>query len=295
MPRGWHGGAWSEVWYAAESVCSVASSILAGGIRLEKGRPSSRATRSQPTHVLRESESGFISIDYPGVYSPLPDMDLGADWPIAILATQDVACGVRLWRTSGQQRATVVVKATFSLVDGGPMRLVGPEPILVNDQHLAGNQASSVIVPSDLSPYMPRADVILSGHAQAPSGAPATQLKVRLAVAGQRPLVDKSVIVHGERVLLEDGSASQAVPFTRVPLLYERAVRSSGTDENPVGMTPAVGAPLPNIVDPSDPSEPAGLGAIASTWPARCSRSSAWVVSCSASSCGRRAASRSAR
>lgn len=232
-------------------------------------RPLARAVRTLLHRLPRGSESGFISIDYPGVYSPSPDMDLGADWPIAILATQDVACGVRLWRTSGQQRATVVVKATFSLVDGGPMRLVGPEPILVNDQHLGGNPAASVIVPSDLSPYMPRADVILSGHAQAPSGAPATQLKVRLSVAGQRSLVDKTVMVHGERVLLEDGSASQAVPFTRVPLLYERAVRSSGTDENPVGMTPSVGAPLPNIVDPSDPSEPAGLGAIASTWPAR--------------------------
>lgn len=194
-------------------------------------------------------------------------MEQGA-WPIAIHATQDVACGVRLWSTAGRRRATVVVKATFFLVARGPMRLVNPAPLLLGDQHHENNAERSVVAPSDLAPYLPRGEVILSGHAHAPS--PTPQQAVRLSVVGARPLVDKTLHVFGERMWLEGDQLTAPVPFTRIPLRYERAGRGhAGYEENPVGMPRGPGLPAANVVDPQDPEAAAGFGPISGRWPAR--------------------------
>lgn len=194
-------------------------------------------------------------------------MEHGA-WPIAINATQDVACGVRLWSTAGKRRATVVVKATFYLVRGAPMRLVNPAPILLGDQHHDSNVERSVAVPSDMSPYLPRGEVILSGHAHAP--VPSTFLATRLCVMGSRTLVDKTLHVFGERMWLEGDQVTQPVPFTRIPLRYERASQgNAGFDENPVGMPKGAGLPAANVVDPHDADTAAGFGPIASRWMTR--------------------------
>jgi uncharacterized protein YjbI with pentapeptide repeats len=189
-------------------------------------------------------------------------------WPIAIHATQDVACGVRLWSTAGRRHATVVVKATFFLVAGGPMRLVNPAPLLLGDQHHDNNAERSVVAPSDLAPYLPRGEVILSGHAHAPS--PTPHQAVRLSVVGARPLVDKTLHVFGERMWLEGSQLTAPVPFTRIPLRYERAGRGhAGYEENPIGMARGPGLPAANVVDPQDPEAVAGFGAISSRWPSR--------------------------
>lgn len=194
-------------------------------------------------------------------------MEHGA-WPIAINATQDVACGVRLWSTAGKRRATVVVKATFFLVRGAPMRLVNPAPILLGDQHHDNSPDRSVAVPSDMSPYLPRGEVILSGHAHAP--VPSTFLAARLCVMGSRTLIDKTVHVFGERMWLEGDQLTQPVPFTRVPLRYERATEGTpGVDENPVGMPKTPGSPAANLVDPQDPEAVTGFGPIAPGWTTR--------------------------
>ena len=194
-------------------------------------------------------------------------MEQGA-WPIAINATQDVACGVRLWSTAGRRRATVVVKATFFLVRGGPMRLVNPAPILLGDQHHENNSERSVAAPSDMAPYLPRGEVVLTGHAHAQT--PSPMVPVRLTVVGNRPLVDKTLQVFGERLWLEGDQLTAPVPFTRLPLRYERgATGPAGYEENPVGMVKAVGQPAPNVVDPQDQDACAGFGAISGRWPTR--------------------------
>ena len=194
-------------------------------------------------------------------------MEHGA-WPIAINATQDVACGVRLWSTAGKRRATVVVKATFFLVRGAPMRLVNPAPILLGDQHHENNPERSVAVPSDMSPYLPRGEVLLAGHAHAP--VPSTFLAARLCVMGARTLIDKTVHVFGERMWLDGEQLTQAVPFTRVPLRYERASQGNmGSEENPVGMAKAPGQPAANLVDPHDADAVTGFGPIAAGWTTR--------------------------
>lgn len=195
-------------------------------------------------------------------------MEQDGEWPIPIIATQDVACGVRLWSTAGRKRASVVVKATFYLLRGGPMRLVSPAPILVGEQHHEGSVDRSVLAPSDVAPYLPRAEVIFTGHAYAPT--PSPFVPVRLAVVGSRPLVDKTLHVYGERMWLEGEQMTAPVPFTRIPIRYERAYQGPpGFEENPVGMAKAPGLPVHNVIDPGDPEAPAGFGALAPYWPPR--------------------------
>jgi hypothetical protein len=93
---------------------------------------------------------------------------------------------------------------------------------------------------------------------------------VRLAVVGSRPLVDKTLHVFGERMWLEGDQATAPVPFTRIPLRYERAHRGPpGYEENPVGMPAGPGLPVPNVIDPADPHGPAGFGPLPGFWPSR--------------------------
>jgi uncharacterized protein YjbI with pentapeptide repeats len=148
------------------------------------------------------------------------------------------------------------------------MRLVNPAPILLGDQHHENNSERSVAAPSDMAPYLPRGEVVLTGHAHAPTPSPMVQ--VRLAVMGNRPLVDKTLQVFGERMWTEGDQLTAPVPFTRLPLRYERgATGPVGYEENPVGMVKGVGLPAHNIVDPQDQDACAGFGAISGRWQTR--------------------------
>lgn len=148
------------------------------------------------------------------------------------------------------------------------MRLVNPAPILLGDQHHEANVDRSVLAASDVAPYLPRAEVIFAGHAYAPT--PSPFVPVRLAVVGSRPLIDKTLHVYGERMWMDGDQMTAPVPFTRIPIRYERAFRGpNGFEENPVGMAKGAGLPVHNVIDPADPEAPAGLGPIAPYWPPR--------------------------
>ncbi len=148
------------------------------------------------------------------------------------------------------------------------MQLVAPLDVVVSDRHGDDQPERSLVTAGELAPYLPRAEVSFIGHAYAQR--PVPEMSVRLAVVGQRQLVDKTLYVYGERMWLDDGQVTQPVPFTRIPLRYERASRGlAGYEENPSGMAYAAGQPVPNIIDPSDPEAPAGYGPIPSSWPSR--------------------------
>ena len=123
-------------------------------------------------------------------------MELGGKWPVSIVATPDVAAGARLWRTAGSHRLTIVVKATFAPIHQQPMQPAPPEPIVVDDAHVEGDAARSVIAPSDLAPYLPRGEVLFVGRARSEQGA-VPALSVRLGVYGPKPLVEKTLHVVG--------------------------------------------------------------------------------------------------
>jgi hypothetical protein len=107
--------------------------------------------------------------------------------------------------------------------------------------------------------------VVIHGHACAPGGRPAKSVDVAIRVAGRL----KALRAHGHRVWYRSAfglAISDAAPFIRMPLVYERAFGGSAGGEggaplvderNPAGVgfhdpdrVPR-DAPLPNIEDPA--------------------------------------------
>jgi hypothetical protein len=140
----------------------------------------------------------------------------------------------------------------------------------------------------DLVRTKPTTDVLLMGHAYAPQGRPTKACEVALRVGS----LVKQLTVIGDRKWIGT-TMSEPLPFTRMPLIYERAY--GGFDpqrretesplwdlRNPVGTgfaesaVAADGQMLPNIEYPdqriqswNDRPQPAGFGPICSHWQPR--------------------------
>jgi uncharacterized protein YjbI with pentapeptide repeats len=168
-----------------------------------------------------------------------------------------------LWRNGGAGGATIIVKATFGMVNEADARLVAPAEVLREDRYRASHSLEEA---SETAPYLPSAGVILVGVAHAPPGQPAQALSVRLTVFRDRPLINKTLHVIGYRA---PASPANAWPFQDLPIEYERAFGGPGFDDNPVGTGAVPGSRLPNIVDPVDPRRPAGFGPISRRWGSR--------------------------
>lgn len=186
-------------------------------------------------------------------------------WPIDVVALSPLEGGTVLWRSSGTFRVTVVVKASFALTPDADAVPVGPEPIEREDRHRNGQRRASVQRASEVAPQVPCAGVVLTGHAIAPGEREVRAVSARLALFRDKPVLDKTLHVFGD---VAPGSAAPT-PFSRMPIVYERAYGGPGVDGNPIG----VGAPgttgRPNVVDARDATKPAGFGPIAATWPLR--------------------------
>lgn len=195
----------------------------------------------------------------------------------------------------GRDHCVVVVKGTFMIGNDGTTTLAEEqEPFVYADAHYGDPGMTSIKYECDFAPFKPRTDVLVNGHAYAPGGKPVKKMTVSLEVGR----VKKEVLVLGDR-LWERGlfglTASSPLPFTKMPLVYERAFGGSdhthkdqkkqGTElRNPVG----VGfhkhsdagfikdTPLPNLEVPgqsisswSDTPAPAGFGHLGRGWQPR--------------------------
>jgi len=181
--------------------------------------------------------------------------------PPGVVAIAPAAAAALPWRHGSALRLTVVVKAVFVIVPEGPMTPAQPEEIVRAEVHNGGSVARSVRLTADTAPRLPRADVLLTGHACAPEGQTARWMPVRLALFRERSLLDKTIYVYGD----EGGT----VPFDRVPLVYERAHGGLGFAENPLGTGTLELASKPNLVHPERATQVACFAPIARTWPAR--------------------------
>jgi hypothetical protein len=162
-----------------------------------------------------------------------------------------------IWRHLGTLHLSVVVKATFSFRRDEPMARAEPLPVRAEDVHHRGQPLSHLVAINDLVPYRPKADVILDGCAHAPGGQPAEACAVRLGLfRGDEPLVDKLLRVYGDR------RGGALVPFTRMPLGWERAWGGAGDVDNPGGTGASRGDPLPNVVYPDGGRRMAGFGGL---------------------------------
>lgn len=184
----------------------------------------------------------------------------------------------------GQEVLVVVMCATFAGPDGeSPLRLAdAQDPVRFIDEPRGDLSRSSIAFETDIAPLKPRVDVVVTGHAHAPSGHVATRIDVTLRVAD----IHKTLRVTGDRLSPRDANP---VPFTRMPLIYERAfggttAQGGSCRENPVGIgfcgalsaDPAVRSVLPNIeyadaraARRDRATLPAGFGIIARHWSPR--------------------------
>lgn len=189
-----------------------------------------------------------------------------------LAATGPLPTGFLVWRSrTGTFAFTVVVKATFALQPGSSPLAAVQAPLRERDEYNGRDPARWLWAPADLVPYKMRGDVMLVGHAYAPSGAPVHRLRVRLAASG----VDKTLEVHCERRRSLDGRTHQGAPFTRMGLGWDHA---SGAPQNPAGIPPGLApdmygmARIPNLQWPDVPPDravPAGFGPIAPWWAGR--------------------------
>ena len=195
----------------------------------------------------------------------------------------------------GVDTVYAVVKGTFALAGVPEWGELAPAaeqlPMAPAPEHHGDPATTSIRVPSDTSLVKPATDVLLVGHAHAPSGRPAPVVDVALTVGPLR----KHVRVFGDRVWTEGAlgtTASPPEPFARMPLVWERAF--GGTEQvddalhaeprNPVGTGFSApgsarapeGLPLPNLEDPERPiaspkdaPPPAGFAPLSGHWEPR--------------------------
>jgi hypothetical protein len=188
----------------------------------------------------------------------------------------------------GSELWLVAVKSTFTILeDGSAVPAKEQPPVLRLPEHHGEPYKSSIKYEADLVLTKKCTDIIVVGHAYAPSDKPVTQLDCGFRVG---PVL-KVLRVFGDRHWGLLG-ASSPLPFVKMPLVYERAYggvdrKSRRPDKdwdgrNPVGAGFAVsgsnasGIALPNIENPKalirswgDRPAPAGFGAIASHWQPR--------------------------
>lgn len=173
---------------------------------------------------------------------------------------------------------SVVCKATFELRPGVSPLAVEQLPVVEADVHTL--EGGGLVLASEVVPLKKRPEVLVVGHAYAPEGRPVPSLAARLAVSG----IDKTIRVVGDRLFEEDGRLDDPPePFTRMPLVWERAAGGPGTS-NPAGIPLGDAArargsgrvPAPNllpvgtrITSRSDLVPPIGFGPIAPLWPSR--------------------------
>ncbi|WP_437281774.1 DUF2169 domain-containing protein [Sorangium sp. So ce375] len=176
--------------------------------------------------------------------------------PDAVASLPGAEAAAVSWRTQGQRYITIIVKASFAFTPGAAMWRTEPQEILRAELHHGKNPARSVRFTGDLAPYLGRADVLFTGDAHAPDGDYVASLPVRLAVFGASGCaLDKRLLVRDKK------------PFQRMPVVYERAARGASGWENPFGVDASDGEA--GVLDPRDPTRPAGFGPIARAWPVR--------------------------
>jgi hypothetical protein len=211
-------------------------------------------------------------------------LDNATPFAAALTVHEDIA---------GAPWIAATVKATFTVAGGRWLeRAEEQDEVRHADEYHGAPGASSVRLPSDIAPFKPATDIIMVGHAYAPDGRPARVVDVTLAVGP----VAKTVRVFGDRVWrrgLFGLRRSRPAPFTRMPLVYERAfggtsraprdsVRPTWEPRNPVGVgihrrrRDARRSALANIEDPRhlvrrwrDRPAPQGFGPIDSSWQPR--------------------------
>ncbi|MCC6559520.1 MAG: DUF2169 domain-containing protein [Polyangiaceae bacterium] len=194
----------------------------------------------------------------------------------------------------GRPLLVPLVQATYEIAGGRGLVLAReqPPPSLTGELWDPKAKVSSYRIEPAYAFIKPATDVVLVGHAQDPVR-PVHELQVTFRVGP----VGKVLRVVGDRFWVKSAGAigaTRPMPFTRMPLSYERAfggwdrshadpAHHTFEPRNPVGTgfrAPGShfeeGIQLPNVEDPSDPIHrwgqvvaPAGVGFLSPDWQPR--------------------------
>lgn len=187
-------------------------------------------------------------------------------WPVPVQALGPSNVATVVFRYRAAFHLAVIVKASFQWVQAARCQSIAPEVIARGERAWEGEGARSPETVADLAPFLPRAEVRVTGHAYGPPGVMVPASSVRLGVFRDVALIEKTIHVYGDRRTAREGPR----PFQRMPLRYELAYGGPGTD-NPAGVGAAPGM-TPNLMSPLDPQQPAAFAAIARAWPPRARR-----------------------
>ena len=173
--------------------------------------------------------------------------------------------------------ATVIVKGSFALKNGGPAQPL-PEPLpLMGDVHRDEDVANDCFYDSDFAPWKQHVDVLLVGTCHAPGGKPTTACRVEFGVGRWSKALAVIGNRHWKKSLLLS-AASDPEPFTAIRLGWDNSYGGAGFDKNPAGRGYEK-AYLPNvepiegrISGPGDRPDPSGFGPVSRTWPQRTSK-----------------------
>ena len=176
-------------------------------------------------------------------------------WPVPITTVGRSRGGTVVFVRGGKLHVTCILKSTFRLVPDESMKLTQPVDIVLSDVAHSDNPGSSISASCETVPFLPRVDVLLTGHACAPLGQSVPSQSVRLAIHRDGGwLLNKTLHVYGDR------TDTTLEPFEHMPLVYERTCGGVGYSFNPHGTGMIPGSSYPNIVHPLDPSAAAGFG-----------------------------------
>lgn len=168
----------------------------------------------------------------------------------------------------------VVVKRVFHLVPGQPLTPVDPPPAPGGCLFAGDDPHGECLADSELAPFKPQADVLLSGSCHAPDGRPVPALVAGFSVGA----VQKRIAVFGERTWRKgffSAGASDPQPFTVMPLTWSRAYGGAGWRDNPAGCgrdtdhLPNLEWPDRLLAKPKSAQPPAGVGPLNALWYAR--------------------------
>ncbi|MCA9607231.1 MAG: pentapeptide repeat-containing protein [Myxococcales bacterium] len=158
----------------------------------------------------------------------------------------------------------VVVKATYVIQRDG-LALATPQPPTSGERYWDDDPERSVRTPSDFAILKPRGECFVVGHCRPLTGRPETQTAAAFRIGA----VEKSFAVLGDRTWDRD-RPGRPIPFTEMPLSWERAFGGPGNDANPVGTSlPNIEAEGQRITDKGSRPAPTGSFPIGMTWPAR--------------------------
>ena len=196
----------------------------------------------------------------------------------------------------GHSFAVVIIKGTFIIHDRAPALVIAEEqqPMQPKDVFYGDPNKSSVRYEADIAPIKILPEVILIGHAYAPSDRPTSVVDVSLQVGTHK----KVIRVFGDRFWQRDNllwRISRPQTFERIALTYENAfggaIPAPADKEavefcsfNPIGkgftgsdgQALSEGLALPNLENPTqlienwdDNPTPVGLGFIGRSWQPR--------------------------